>query len=234
MAKECSGALRAMQQEPLGEAKCVLKKGRLPYNLGAIMHVLQALRHPTMKIALVTALTLVSFMGCAYRMGAGERKVPGGYRTIAVPVFHNDTHESGIEVFFTNAFIRELQRSNVGAIADRSKAQTTLDGFISNVEYIPVSAQESSPQFAIPKNTVLTTIYRIRVTSLLKLLRNSDQKVLWEGGFVKEATYSTPRIGYEGLASANALYNHSARQSAIQSLANDMMIEAHNRMVESF
>ena len=57
---------------------------------------------------------LVILAGCAYHAGSGDRQIPGGYRSIAVPVFKNQTNEPGIEAYFTNAMIVEIERARVG------------------------------------------------------------------------------------------------------------------------
>ncbi|MES2854332.1 MAG: LptE family protein, partial [Bdellovibrionota bacterium] len=82
-------------------------------------------------------LLAFALSACSYRVGDQERDIPGGYRTVAVPVFKNKTMETGIEVFFTNAIIREFERSRIGRVTDRASSQTTLEGEISSVEYMP-------------------------------------------------------------------------------------------------
>jgi hypothetical protein len=179
------------------------------------------------------ALTLVT-ASCAYRMGYGNREIPGGYQAIAVPVFNNQTHESGIEVFFTNAIIRELERARIGRVADQASSQVTLEGRVMSVDYIPVNTVSEREAPYLPANTILNTQYRVNVVVAMSLRRNSDQRVLWEGSFSREQSYLTPRIGIEGLTSANALYNHSARYQTIESMAADLMAEAHDRLTENF
>ena len=63
----------------------------------------------------------------------------------------------------------------------------------------------------MPDGAKINLQYRVVVVLLLQLVRNSDQKVLWEGVFDREQTYLTPHIGLAPLTSADALYNHSAR-----------------------
>jgi hypothetical protein len=181
---------------------------------------------------------LLALSGCAYHMGYGDRQVPGGYRTVAVPVFKNISHEAGIEVYFTNAFVREMQRERVGTITDKANAQVTLEGTIDQVTYAsgsPILGTGFGPAGnGYPNGTVLNSAVRIGVATTLRLRRNSDQKILWEGSFTREQSYSTPRIGYEALSGANALYDHSARYQNIEALATDMMSEAHDRLTENF
>ena len=186
-------------------------------------------------VSLVACLAALS--SCAgYRMGDSDRQIPGGYRTVAIPVFANKSMEAGIESYFTNALVREFERGRVGRVTSKSEAQTTLEGSIDNVNYV-VSNQISKDQPGgsfLPRNAILNTEYRILLTATLRLRRNSDQKILWEGSFNGERSYLAPQIGEEGINSADAVYNQSARYQNIEAMASSLMNEAHNRITENF
>jgi hypothetical protein len=173
--------------------------------------------------ALLAVMAVLS--SCSgYHIGDSDRQIPGGYRTVAIPVFKNKTMEAGIETYFTNALVREFD------------AQTTLEGSIDSVGYV-VTTQvingQSGGEFLLP-NMLLNTEYRILLLATLRLRRNSDQKVLWEGAFNGERSYLAPQIGLEGVNSADAVYNQSARYQNIEAMATDLMNEAHNRISENF
>ncbi len=190
---------------------------------------------PLLFWLLVLALVLSS---CAYHVGDSDRQIPGGYRTVAIPVFKNKTLEAGIETYFTNALVREFERGRVGRVTSVNDAQTTLEGSIDSVNY-GVSTQveagkEAGKAAFLPPHTLLNTEYRIFLVATLRLRRNSDQKVLWESSFNGERSYLAPQIGSEGINSANAVYNQSARYQNIQAMATDLMNEAHNRITENF
>lgn len=176
---------------------------------------------------LCSMVLLLSGVSCAYHAGPLDRQIPGGYREIAVPVFRNITPETGVEVYFTNAFIRALERSRVGRVASQNDSQVTLEGNIDSIQYSASNPNKSG-------FLLLNREYRIYIKATLVLRRNSDKTILWQDVFTSEGSYSTPRIQTEGLNSANALYNHSARYQNIQTLATDMMNEAHDRLTENF
>lgn len=193
-----------------------------------------SLQHCIRGLFLALWATLIA--SCAgYRVGDGDRQIPGGYRTVAIPVFQNKSLEAGIETFFTNALVREFQRGRVGRVTSKSDAQTTLEGSVESVKYT-VNSQVNKALGAayLPENTVYNSDYTILVALSLKLRRNSDQKILWEGNFSGERTYLAPAIGIEGVNSANATYNQSARYQNIESMASELMNEAHNRITENF
>jgi len=170
-------------------------------------------------------------------MGYQNRSLPGGYSQVSIPVFKNLTHEVGIEAAFTNSLIKQFARSKVAKVAAQSLSPVVLEGRIEKIEYkhggqIEGKATDSSNN--LPERAVLTTEYRIFITTRIVLKRLSDQKVLWQGEFFGEKVYSAPQIGLAVVNSANPLYNVSARRENITLIAQDMMAEAHDRLTENF
>lgn len=179
---------------------------------------------------------VISFMlaGCAYQWGSSERSLPGGYRQISIPVFANATQEVGIEVDFTNALIREFERSKVARVVNDQTAAVRLEGNVESLNLVADAPAKEEEITALPKDTAYFTQYRIFARTRLRLRRLSDQAVVWEGTFSNEKVYPTPRIGSAVVNSANALYNQSVRRDTVGSLAREMMEEAHDRMTENF
>lgn len=185
--------------------------------------------------ALLMLSTVLSISGCAYHMGAGERQIPGGYRMVAVPVFKNATPEVGVEVYFTNAMVRELGRSRLAHVTDKGSSEVTIEGTVGPITYVPTNStviSDTTDQRA--NGAVLNTEYRIFASATLRLRRNSDQKVLWEGTFSDERVYFAPRITLQELSSANALYNQSARMQNLQEMAQNIMGKAYDGLTENF
>ena len=182
-----------------------------------------------MRLALVLCLFLW-ISGCAYRVGLAERQIPGGYSLIAVPVFKNLSAEPGAEVLFTNAMIREIERSNLARVTDKSGAQVVLEGTVQGVSYAATEAVSAD----LPPGAVQNRAYSVKINASLKLQRVSDQKVVWTGAFEGESTYLAPLVKITGLNTVNSLYNHSAHQKEIEKLAESMMAEAQDRMTENF
>lgn len=185
-------------------------------------------------------LILLSFnlFSCAYQLGYRTRRIPGGYRAVSIPVFFNTTQEVGLEAYFTNALIREFERSRVAKITDKSFSPVYIEGRINNVSLIAngqTAANSKSAELRyLPKNTVLNTGYRVTVDIHLKLIRNSDKNVIWQQNFVNERVFPAARISVPGINSVNPLYNQSAKHQNIYILAEEMMREAHDRLTERF
>lgn len=189
-----------------------------------------------------SALSLL-VCGCiSYKWGNEGRQLPGGYKSVAVPVFHNNTHEVGAEVAFTNSMIEEISRSHLAQVEVKDRAAVVLEGTIADVNYVgggPLTGYDTnnpsySPLFPLPADVLLNTEYRVYVTVHIALRRMSDQKVVWSSKFTGERSYLAAKIGSEYLNSANALYNHSTRQQTLQLIATDLMAQAYDQMTENF
>jgi hypothetical protein len=184
-------------------------------------------------IAFITVLLFLA--GCSYRWGFRERAVPGGYKQIAIPIFKNKTPEVGIEADFTNALVRRFERSQVASITSKNGAPVRLEGIIEKLDVQSgPGLRGGDPNTLLPTDAILTTEYHLFVRCKIKVLRQSDEKVLWEGVIAQQKNYQAPRIGEPVVNSANALYNESARRYTLGQLAEEMMSEAHDRITENF
>jgi hypothetical protein len=189
-------------------------------------------------VATISKLVLFIFLfaGCAYRIGPGELSLPGGYKQVAIPVFKNRSSETGIEVSFTQALQQEFFRSRVGRVVDEPVAEIKIIGEILSVQYIQEAKRAAGDSSAanLPSGTVAASQYRILASVAVSVVRRSDGEVLWTSRFESERTYAAPLVTLAGVNSVNPLYNISARRQSLEFMANDMMIEAHNRMTENF
>ncbi len=187
--------------------------------------------------ALVLLLSFM-FCACAYQFGYESRKVPGGYTQISVPMFTNKSQDVGAEAYFTNALVREFERSRVATVTEKSLAPVVLKGTVESVTMTPhsqVAANGNEKDLKyLPRNTVINTTYRLYITVLLELERSSDKKILWQQRFNNEQIFESAQVSLPLLNSVNSLYNHSAKQQNIKELAQLMMKEAHDRMTERF
>jgi hypothetical protein len=187
-------------------------------------------------IPFVYVLILLFASSCAYRFGSPERRIPGGYQLIAIPVFKNKTHEVSIESFFTQAMIMEVEKSSLAKVTSKEESQAIMQGEITNITYeMGTEITNSVDDFKdLAPGTALAKEYRIVITADIRLVRSSDMAVLWEGSFSGEGRYSAPVITKSVLNTANPLYNHSARVQNIQVIAQNMMAEAYERLTENF
>ena len=78
--------------------------------------------------AVFALLTSVVLTGCSgYRLGS---VYDTGVRTIAVPMFENQTFANGLEASLTEAIITEVHSTTPWRVVPEAQAQTTLEGAI--------------------------------------------------------------------------------------------------------
>jgi hypothetical protein len=190
----------------------------------------------------VLLCTFGLFSGCAYRIGHAERKVPGGYELISVPLFKNQTGEVGAEVYFTNAMIEELERNGMAKVMPRESAQAVIEGAVSSIHFAQgsqVVLEDSAKALGINRNLPgekigMASEYRAIVEIEMRLKRISDGTVLWSGNFTGERRFSAPQVFQNRLNSINATYNQSGRHQTLEVLSKALMAEAYESMIENF
>lgn len=111
---------------------------------------------------------LVLCGGCGYQLVGKETHVPPGLTSVAIPTFVNQTFEPGIEVSFTQGFLKEFIRERRVKVVDRNEADSILEGVIKNLQIYSVAYDQSG----------LATEYQ--TTVLIDLtLRKRTGEILW-------------------------------------------------------
>lgn len=184
---------------------------------------------------------LLVVSSCGYQVGYGSRSLPGGVKSVYIPIFENETYQTGAEVQFTNALIAELHDSKIARITPGPKsAEATLKGRVIRVDFQKANIDsrrrdeddKTSGIRNLPRGTVITTEYLARVTLEVQMFK--DGKLIWKQWLRDERLYDAPQLGLEGINTANANYNRTAREAVIKDLARVMMHELYGRMVETF
>ena len=87
-----------------------------------------------MKSLRVLAPVLLLLGGCAgYHLGPIKPTFMADVKTIAVPVFKNDTLEPRIEVLITGAIIKQIQQDGTYRIASADRADVVLEGTLKEI-----------------------------------------------------------------------------------------------------
>ncbi len=98
-------------------------------------------------LPLLFAALLLPIAGCSSdpREGYSTRSVfPDQIRTIAVPIFQNDTFDRDIEFHLTAALIRSIESRTPYRAAGREQADSILMGQITKVELDPLSTSTTT------------------------------------------------------------------------------------------
>ena len=159
------------------------------------------------KFALLAAL--LGLGGCGYHTLGAATHLPPDLRTLAVPVFANDTNAYGTETAMTSAVIREFNaRTQFRVVPEAEKnADAVLRGSILKETVAPLTYNASTQQ----SSSFLITMV-ISVT-----LKDRDGKVLYENkNYVfrqqYQATTDLPTFLQEDPAAVQRLSRDFARQ----------------------
>jgi len=127
------------------------------------------------------ALLLTILAGCGYHL-SGSNRLPSDVRTIAVPVFYNETFEPALENTVTAAVKQAfLTNSRLAVVNDPEEADLVLKGKVVSFGLTPLA-------FDRTRSVVLE--YRVRIRVEVALEDRRAQKVLWkEPGMEASAEY---------------------------------------------
>ena len=158
---------------------------------------------------------MLVLLGCGYQMVGKETHVPPGLTSVAIPTFANQTFEPGIEVPFTQGFLREFLRERRVKVVDRSEADSILEGVIKNLQIYSVAYDRSG----------LATEYQTTVVVDLTLKKRNGE-ILWKEIDVSESRWFR--------ASSSVLTGESNRAAAIQEIGRFIAERMRNRFFYNF
>jgi len=165
---------------------------------------------------IITILLCSSLLwGCGYKLVGKETHVPPGLSSVAIPTFKNRTYEPGIEVRFTQAFLREFILDRRVNVVDRAQADSLLEGIITDFRIYSVSYDQSG--FALEYQTIVT---------LDLTLKDRTGKVLWEQKNFSETQWFR--------VSSNVLANEASKTAAIQRIGRLVAERLRSRFFYNF
>jgi outer membrane lipopolysaccharide assembly protein LptE/RlpB len=167
----------------------------------------------TMKQLLI--LSMVLFAGCGYQMVGKETHVPPGLNSMAIPTFSNKTLEPGIEIPFTQGFLREFINDRRVKVVTRKEADSILEGVIKSFDIYSVAYDRSG--FASEYQTTVV----IDLT-----LKKQNGEILWQEQNVTETRWYR--------TSTSAQVSESSRAAAIQEAGSFMAGRMRNRFFSNF
>jgi outer membrane lipopolysaccharide assembly protein LptE/RlpB len=160
-------------------------------------------------------LGIAVISGCGYQMVGRETHIPPGLTSIAIPTFVNKTFEPGIEIPFTQAFLREFILDQRIKVVDRSQADSILEGVIQSFVISSASYDRSG----------LVLEYKTTVVMDVTLKKRTGE-TLWTVRDLKEARwYHT---------SSNILTSEANKAMAIQQMGAIVAGRIRNRFFYNF
>ncbi len=121
-----------------------------------------------MKKIILCGWLLLFVSGCGYQL-AGELNLPSYIKTIAVPIFKNQTTEPFIEKLLTEAVIRRIQHTTDLKVVDTDRADAILYGLV--VNYDAKAPLVFDRFYGVGE-------YRLRLTAQFELL-DKDKNIIW-------------------------------------------------------
>ncbi len=164
---------------------------------------------------LLSIICVAVLIGCGYQMVGKETHVPPGLTSIAIPTFSNRTLEPGIEVPFTQGFLREFINDRRVGVVDRREAASILEGVIKSFNIYAVAYGPAG----------LVSEYQTTVVVDLTLKKRTGE-VLWtEKEFSENRWYR---------ASTSVLTSEANKAVAIQEIGRLMAERIRNRFFYDF
>jgi outer membrane lipopolysaccharide assembly protein LptE/RlpB len=158
---------------------------------------------------------MVLVAGCGYQMVGKETHVPPGLNSIAIPTFKNETFEPGVEVQFTQGFLREFIQDRRVNVVGRSEADSILEGVIKSFTIYSVSYDRSGLVLEYQANVVLDLT-----------LKKKTGEILWTEKNLSETRWYR--------AASNVLVSESNRTAAIEQLGRFVAERIRNRFFYNF
>jgi outer membrane lipopolysaccharide assembly protein LptE/RlpB len=154
-------------------------------------------------------------MGCGYQMVGKDTHLPPGINSLAIPTFVNQTFEPGIEIPFTQGFLKEFIQDRRVKVVGRDEADSVLEGVIKSFQIYSVAYDRSG------------TALEYQTAVIIDLtLKKKTGEILWT-----ERDLSDTRVFR---TSQNILVSESNKAAAIQSLGRFLAERMRNRFFYNF
>ena len=157
----------------------------------------------------------ILFCGCGYQLAGKETHAPPGVNSIAIPTLINQTLEPGIEIPFTQAFLREFIQDRRVKVVDRREADTVLEGVIKSFTIFSVSYDKSG--YALEYQTI--------VLMDIALKKKSGETLWKEKDLLERAWYRT---------NPSVIATEDNKVSAIQQIARSLAERIRTRFFYGF
>jgi outer membrane lipopolysaccharide assembly protein LptE/RlpB len=144
-----------------------------------------------------------------------ETHIPPGLTSIAVPTFVNQTFEPGIEVPFTQAFLKEFIQDRRVKVVERSQADSILEGSIKSFNISSISYDRSG--FVLE--------YQTSVVIDLTLKKRTGEVLWMEKDFSETRWFRT---------SSSVLPSEANKAAAIQQTGRFVAERIRNRFFYNF
>lgn len=125
------------------------------------------------RVSVFILLTVLSSSaGCGYHFVGIGNGLPVDVRSIAIPIFANQTNQTGIESEVARALVDKFTSAKRLSLTGENSADALLTGTVKSFVTSPLT---------VTSGTQVTTGYRATLTIEATFQRRRDGKVLWKG-----------------------------------------------------
>lgn len=162
-----------------------------------------------------TLLLFFFISACGYHFSGQGTPFPEDIKTIAIPVFSNQTGEVGFENYLTNQLVYEFTSRKRLRVVDIKDADVVLKGKIRSINLPDISFSGS-----------YQGLERKAVVTVEAVLERRDGSVLWQNkDIIREEVYRVE---------SSPLTTESNKQAALHKIATDLAEMLHMRIFEDF
>ena len=164
----------------------------------------------------VTAVFVLTIVGCGYRFSPGGEHIDSRITTVYVDVFSNPTDEAYVENYIRNAFTEQFRKSRRFTLSgNRNECDAVISGRILTLRASHVSYTESN----IAKEDWI-------VMTLEAIFKERTGKVIWENKNL------SGREAYRITGDTDRTDTH--KNHAIKKLTSDLAEEAYRSIMSGF
>ena len=103
--------------------------------------------HACAVVVAIAGATTVLLPGCASNPSEGYAAAspyPSAYRSVALPIFRNDSQMRGFERDLADALVKQVEQSTPYKVRSEASADTVLRGTITSIDLIQLSKDPST------------------------------------------------------------------------------------------
>jgi outer membrane lipopolysaccharide assembly protein LptE/RlpB len=157
---------------------------------------------------LLLILSVGLLTSCGYRFPGQSEALPGGVKSVYLPLFNNRTNKPLLDSLMTSSLSQVLSRNaQIDLVGRRELADAVLTGEILSYSGKALSYTSSDD---IAK-------YRVQMEIAVKLVRVSDGEILWQKSATRSEDYDE-----DDDAQSQDDYEEAARGELTQNLAEEL------------
>jgi outer membrane lipopolysaccharide assembly protein LptE/RlpB len=174
-----------------------------------------AFKKAAVSVLWILAAFLFLLSACGYHFANRNPELGPDFKTIAIPIFANDTSESTLEKVFTKSFRDEfILNSNLSLVSER-QADLVLKGRVQAMSTSVVSYRE-------PEESIES---RVRISILVNCENAKNGQIVWQ---------SSMSYYQEYFQNPDPIITSQNRQKAIEFVARYLAEQVHQRLAARF